>query len=174
MPDDVFNFTENDAAQAFRIESGPDLTGYESVELHIGYKPYPVVIAATIDDETEGEAHFTFNTNHVMELAEDAAEGATTLVIDPSDYDELPESGEVELDGDEPTLVERVRYSSKTAPDTLNLQDPLEYDHSEGARCEQLGDLRAGTWDAEVELVDGDGKPLTFDGLTFKIRPEIA
>jgi hypothetical protein len=148
-----------------------DVTDYESLELHIRYKPYPLTIQATLG-ATENDFTFGWRSRVTGELAADAAVGATsvdvTITGDGQTFDDLPSSGEIVIG------EEHVLYSAKTAPATLTLASALEEAHTEGEEMEKLPDLRAGVYKAEIEVVDADGGRLTFNELTLKIDEEIA
>ena len=37
-----------------------------------------------------------------------------------------------------------------------------------------VGDIRAGTWEAEIQITDAAGEVITFQGLKYIVKPEIA
>lgn len=175
MSDDALHFVANDNLPAMAVTyEDVDLTGYGAITLNIRYRPYALSIAGTVTDADEGEFSFAFASRAESTLQAATVAGATSLRVQVADYASFPASGELEIEGDAALLKERVRYSSKTAPDILNLTDALENAHAVDVGVEKLPDLRAGKYDADISVIDADGKVVTFDGMTFDVAREIA
>lgn len=165
----VFTLVENDTAPELSVTyDGVDLSAYQAVRLVIAYRSRDLVLDAVVTDAEAGEFKFTFAGQVETALEDAAIAGDESLAITVADYASLPASGDLELGDDE--TWERVSYTSKSAPGTLNLAAPLAYDHALGDVVTQLPDLRAGTWGAAVQLTDGDGLVQTFNGLTLAVE----
>lgn len=168
----TLNFVENDnLPELTSTYTGVNITGYD-IELHIKYKPNALTKSAVITSAANGAFKFTFDSKVVTSVDEAAEAGDTTVKVPSADYADLPASGEVVIGEDEVREVRR--YTSKTAPNILNLEDELENDHEAGEVLTKLPDLRAGKWEAEVQVTDASGKARTFRNLILDIAAEIA
>ena len=173
MPNPVVKRVANDHLPDLACRyDGVDITGYQTLSLSISYKPSALTKSGVVVSAAQGRFKFTFDSKVETTLDAAADDDDETIQVDVADYASLPSSGELVIDVDE--LREVVQYTSKTAPNILNLATALRFDHDAGATVVKLGDLRAGKWDAEVSVTDASGKTRTFSRFTFDIAQEIA
>ncbi len=173
MSNNTVDLVENDTEPSLDVTyDDVDVTAFEALELHINYKPNPLVIAATLDETDETQFRFEFTSRISGELSAAAAVADTSVTVtitgEGQAFDDLPDTGEILIED------EHVLYSAKSGGDTLTLVSALTTAHASGVEFEKLPDLRSGTYKTEIEVVDADGGRLTFNQLVLKIDEEIA
>lgn len=170
MSDD--NYVENDTQPVLACTyPGVPVTDFQSIKLHIKYKPNPLVIDATLDNDNDERFTFEWQGRVTGVLASAAAVGATSISVtvtgEGQTFADLPATGELVIDG------EHVLYTAVSDP-TVTLASALTEAHLVGSEVEKLPDLRAGNWPAEIELVDDDGGRITFNDFSIQVDAEIA
>lgn len=176
IDENVFPYTENDSLDPINfVVPEALLDDVERVELHIKYKPFPLVLEADWVDQSAGTAEIVLKSRFEMALAADAAvDDLSVTVANDATYAALPDSGEFLIAKSDTRADEHVRYSAKAGAGVLTLEDALTYAHTAGDTVERLPDLRAGRYEASVVVFDADEKPATFSNLVFRGKAEIA
>lgn len=160
------DYVEGDTGPALVMDRGEDVTDYLVTRLHIRYKPYILSIDAVRPIDAVNTFYFDFTKRFTAQLINPVAAGASSIDVlldDGVDFADLPDSGELVIDG------EHVLYTAKSGVAMLVLATPLVYGYDAGQALQRAPDLRPGTWETIVETINEDGQRLSFPGLSLRI-----